>query len=74
MPALHPDAMKVVAEMIAGSENVAERFPEEARKIYYGETAPRSIRGRASMQEARKLVEEGIGVIPLPFPAKGDTH
>ena len=73
-PALLPDAMKVVAEMIAHSENVAERFPEEARKIHYGETAPRSIRGQASMQEARELIEEGIGVIPLPFPAKGDTH
>ncbi len=74
MPALLSDAMKAVAEMIARSENVAERFPEEARKIHYGETAPRSIRGQASMQETRELLEEGIGVIPLPFPAKEDTH
>ena len=66
--------MKAVAEMIARSENVAERFPEEARKIHYGETAPRSIRGQASMKETMELLEEGIGVIPLPFPAKEDTH
>lgn len=74
MSALPPDAMKAVAEIISRSENVAGRFPEEARKIHYGEAAQRSIRGQASMEETRELLEEGIGVIPLPFPAKEDTH
>ena len=74
MPAPLPDGMKVIAELIARSENVAERFPEEARKIHYGEAAPRSIRGKASIEETRALLDEGIGIIPLPFPAKEDTH
>lgn len=74
-PAISPNAvMKAMAGMLAKSENVAERFPEEARKIHYGETPPRSIRGKASLEETRELLEEGIGVIPLPFPAKEDAH
>ena len=69
-----PDAMKAVAALIARSEDVAERFPEEARKMHYGEVAPRSIRGKASMEETRELIDEGISIIPLPFPAKEDVH
>ena len=62
------------AEVEKNCDYVGPEFAEEARKIHYGETAPRSIRGQASMQETRELLEEGIGVIPLPFPAKEDTH
>jgi hypothetical protein len=47
-------------------ENVGERFPEEARRIHYGETEPRDIWGQASREEARELLEEGIMVMPLP--------
>lgn len=47
-------------------EDVGERFPEEARRIHYGETEPRDIRGRASGEEVRELLEEGITVLPLP--------
>jgi hypothetical protein len=46
---------------------VGPRFPEEARKIHYGETEHRSIYGEASPDEAKELREEGIEFHPLPF-------
>lgn len=48
------------------AEHVGPRFPEEARKMHYGESDPRSIYGEASPDEARALVEEGIEFHPLP--------
>jgi hypothetical protein len=46
---------------------VGPRFPEEARKIHYGETEHRSIYGEASPEEAKELHEEGIEFHPLPI-------
>jgi hypothetical protein len=46
---------------------VGPRFPEEARKIHYGETEHRSIYGEASLEEAKQLHEEGIEFHPLPI-------
>lgn len=48
------------------AEYVGPKFPEEARKIHYGETEERHIYGEASLEEAADLVEEGIDVAPLP--------
>jgi hypothetical protein len=45
---------------------VGTKFPEEARKIHYGETEHRSIYGEASREEAKALHEEGIEFHPLP--------
>jgi hypothetical protein len=53
-------------------ENVGERFPEEARRIHYGETEEREIYGRANLEEAKELLEEGIGVRLLPDLPKLD--
>ena len=47
--------------------NVGAKFPEEARKIHYGETEHRSIYGEASPEEAKALYEEGIEFHPLPM-------
>ena len=55
-----------VAEVKANSEDVGERFPEEARRIHYGEAEARGIIGQASIDEAEALLEEGIAVAPLP--------
>ncbi|MCY7319528.1 MAG: DUF1178 family protein [Ramlibacter sp.] len=60
--------MKMVRHVMANTEDVGARFPEEARRIHYGETEERGIRGQASVQETQALVEEGIGVLPLPIP------
>jgi hypothetical protein len=49
------------------ADNVGTKFPEEARKMHYGETEHRSIYGVASPQEASELAEEGIDVHPLPI-------
>ncbi len=48
------------------SSDVGNKFPEEARKMHYGEAEHRSIYGVASPEEARDLVEEGIEFVPLP--------
>jgi hypothetical protein len=60
--------MKMVRHVLASTEDVGERFAEEARRIHYGETQERGIRGQASVEETEALVEEGIGVLPLPIP------
>ena len=52
--------------VVANSEHVGPRFPEEARKIHYGEAEGRAIYGEASPDEARALIEEGIEVAALP--------
>ena len=49
------------------AENVGSRFPEEARKIHYGETDARGIYGQASRDEVEALVDEGIAVHALPI-------
>ncbi|HSD93193.1 MAG TPA: DUF1178 family protein [Methyloceanibacter sp.] len=54
------------AHLEANAENVGPAFPEEARKMHYGESDARSIYGQASLEEAKELKEEGIPAIPLP--------
>ena len=53
-------------EMMANATDVGEAFPEEARKIHYGEAEARGIYGAASGEEVRELLDEGIAVLPLP--------
>jgi hypothetical protein len=48
------------------AEYVGPNFPEEARKIHYGETEERHIYGEATIKEAHDLIEEGVDVAPLP--------
>ena len=52
--------------VLSNAENVGPRFPEEARKIHYGEVEHRSIYGIASPQEAKELHDEGIEFSSLP--------
>jgi len=61
--------LRAVRHVLASTEDVGERFPEEARRIHYGEVEERNIRGRASREEAEALREEGIEVTTLPLPA-----
>jgi len=67
-PRLQAAWMELVKQVVANTEDVGERFAEEARKIHYGESEERGIRGQASRQETQELLEEGIGVLPLPMP------
>src|SRR6516164_4618061 len=52
--------------LVKNAENVGQRFPEEARKMHYGEKEHRSIYGTASPDDAKALHEEGIEFAPLP--------
>jgi len=67
-PQLQAAWMELVKQVMANTEDVGERFAEEARKIHYGESEERGIRGQASREETQALLEEGIGVLPLPIP------
>lgn len=60
--------------MARQAENVGERFPEEARRIHYDEAPARTIRGVATADETRELLEEGIFVLPAPVPPEGEIH
>jgi hypothetical protein len=60
--------MKLMREVVANTEDVGERFVEEARRIHYKESPERAIRGVATAEECVALVEEGIEVTPLPLP------
>ncbi|MGH9697098.1 MAG: DUF1178 family protein, partial [Bryobacteraceae bacterium] len=68
------EAIAQLREIVRNTENVGQRFPEEARKIHYRETPPRAIRGQASRDEAQSLTDEGIEFATLPPFLTGDTH
>ncbi|OAP43517.1 hypothetical protein AU381_09005 [Sinorhizobium glycinis] len=57
---------EMVNTIRANAEDVGERFPEEARKIHYGEADQRGLIGKATAEEATALLEEGIEIAPLP--------
>lgn len=62
------DVSRIIDYILTHSEDVGQRFAEEARRIHYQETAQRSIRGVASRADADDLREEGITVFSLPIP------
>lgn len=68
--------METVQAVIANTEDVGARFPEEARRMHFGETEARAIRGQATDDERRELLEDGIEVVSLPIPdaLKGPRH
>lgn len=61
--------LKALRHVMSNTEDVGNRFADEARRMHYGEAEGRSIRGQASAREAVELIEEGIDVMPLPLPA-----
>ncbi len=68
--------LRAVRQMLNNTEDVGDRFPEEARRIHYGEAQERGIRGRASREDAEALRDEGIEVtaLPVPEPLKGPVQ
>jgi len=52
--------------IVKNADNVGERFPNEARKMHYGDIEHRPIYGEASPEEARSLIDEGVEVSPVP--------
>jgi hypothetical protein len=70
MDAARKEAMAKLKEAVdaikASAEDVGAKFPEEARKIHYGEADARGIIGKATPDEAQALVEEGIEIAAIP--------
>jgi hypothetical protein len=52
--------------IVKNADNVGERFPNEARKMHYGDIEHRPIYGEASPDEAKALIDEGVEVMPIP--------
>jgi hypothetical protein len=61
--------MRAVQHVMSTTVDVGDKFAEEARRIHYGETEERAIRGKASAEDAQALRDEGIDVMALPIPA-----
>lgn len=68
MALMHKAWLKAVRQVIESTEDVGGRFAEEARRIHYGESPERGIRGQTTAQERESLLDEGIDVVPLPMP------
>ena len=64
--ALRVAVRELRSRIIENSVDVGEKFPEEARKMHEGDAPARSIYGKASLAEARELIEEGIPLMPVP--------
>lgn len=61
---------KLRAEVEASSDDVGLSFAQEARKMHDGEVPERAIHGTAKLEDAKKLIEDGVPVAPLPFMPK----
>lgn len=56
------------------TENIGNEFPDQARRMHRKEIPHRNIRGVATREETQELLEEGVPVMPLPIPPRGDWH
>jgi len=80
--ALAADELKKMRQFMTGMRKYVEKnadyvgqdFPEEARKIHYGETDPRHIYGETTLEEAKELVDEGIDIAALPPDLDEDAN
>ncbi|MDO5624430.1 MAG: DUF1178 family protein [Pseudomonadota bacterium] len=66
--ALQAAWLHMVRRVMAHTEDVGERFADEARRMHHGEVAERGIRGQATAEQTEELLDEGIAVMPLPLP------
>lgn len=64
--AIQNSLLSVLENIEKNFEDVGENFPEEALKIHFGETENRGIRGTATPEQERELVEEGIEFLKIP--------
>ena len=67
-PAMQAQWLQMVRHVMANTEDVGERFAEEARRIHYGESPQRGIRGQATPEERQALSDEGIETVAIPVP------
>ncbi|MBP9149038.1 MAG: DUF1178 family protein [Rhodoferax sp.] len=60
--------LDVAKQIVATTDDVGDQFATEARRMHYGESPERGIRGKASSVDAIALLEEGIAVLPFSLP------
>lgn len=65
---LQSAVIRAALQIIENTEDVGERFAEEARRIHYKESPERGIRGVATRAEAQALEQEGVRILAFPFP------
>ena len=65
--------VEAVAELLKNTQDVGPRFAEEARRIHYGESEAKAIRGQTTPQEREALADEGIEVFTLPLDPTSKT-
>lgn len=66
--------LRAMRELMSKTEDVGERFADEARAMHHGDMEQRNIRGRTTPEVAMELIEEGVEVMPLPaLPALKET-
>jgi hypothetical protein len=71
---MHEAMVEVRKQMEANCDYVGERFPEEARRVHYGEVKKeRPIYGEATPVEAKELSDEGIDIVAIPWPSRQDS-
>lgn len=63
---LQAQVLRAMRELMTRTEDVGERFADEARAMHHGEAEQRSIRGRTTQEVAQELLDEGIDILPLP--------
>ena len=70
--ALQTAYLQAVRQVVSQTEDVGERFADEARRIHHGEAPQRGIRGQSTAQERAELREEGIETVAMPLPEGWD--
>ena len=65
---------KLRADVEANSDDVGLGFAQEARKMHDGDVPERAIHGTANLEDAKKLIDDGVPVTPLPFMPKRKTN
>ncbi len=69
------EAIKAIREHVeTNSDYVGDKFADEARAMHEGETPQRSIHGQARPEDAKKLIEDGVPALPLPFIPRQKTN
>ena len=66
MTRLQAEVLRQIRRIVRQSDDVGARFADEARRMHNGEIEERPIRGTASAEECRELVDEGVSIMPIP--------
>ncbi|MFT0531265.1 DUF1178 family protein [Castellaniella hirudinis] len=66
LASLQAEVLRQVRKIVRQTEDVGNRFADEARRMHEGEVEERPIRGVASVEECRELAEDGISIMPIP--------